>query len=69
MKVYLELITEFGLYPCEILDVSESQFMKLKEYTKTYYNEPFEAFLQSGDYLVIPPSVLQKSQLFIRFID
>ena len=69
MNVYLELVTEFGTYTCEVLEVDEDQFLKLKDYVKSYHLESFEAFLQDGSYMVVPQSTLYRSQLFIRILE
>ena len=69
MKVYLELITDFGTYSCEHLDVDEEGYNKLKEYVRNYFTEIFEAYLQDGSFIVVPPAMLAHSHLFIRLTE
>jgi hypothetical protein len=69
MKVFLELHTQFGQYKCETLDVTEEEYEKLKDYTVTYFNEPFQAYLDDGTFMVVPVSVLHYSQLFIKLAE
>ena len=69
MKVYLELINDFGNFECEILEINEEEFSRLKDYTKGYHLETFEAFLQDGTYMVVPQTMLQRSQLFLRIAE
>jgi hypothetical protein len=68
MRVYLELQTDFGKFECEILEINEPEYMRLKDYAKAYHLETFEAFLQDGTYMVVPQAMLQHSQLFLRTI-
>lgn len=69
MKVHLELYTQFGNFKCETLEVTEEEYEKLKDYTTTYFNEPFQAYLDDGTFMVVPITVLQCSQLFIRLVE
>ncbi len=68
MQVFLELYTQFGQFKCETLEVSEEEYEKLKGYSTTYYSEPFMAYLDDGTFMVVPITMLQQSQLFIRFV-
>lgn len=66
MKIQLVLVTEFGEYNGEILDVSEEQFNNIINYSKDYYNTGFEMNLEDGGFIIFTPEIIKKSILKIN---
>lgn len=66
MKIQLVLVTEFGEYNGEILDVSEEQFNNIINFSKDYYNTGFEMNLEDGGFIIFTPEIIKKSILKIN---
>jgi hypothetical protein len=68
MKINFNLHTKFGIFESEVLNVTESQYVKLVEMSKTYYDGDYEMFLPDG-FLVASPDVLKDSILVIKILE
>ena len=68
MKINFSLHTKFGVFESDILSVTEFQYTKLVEMSKTYYDGDYEMFLPDG-FLVASPNVLKDSILTIKILE
>jgi hypothetical protein len=68
MKINFNLHTKFGVFESDILNVTVSQYTKLYEMSKTYYDGDYEMFLPDG-FLVASPDVLKDSILIIKILE
>jgi hypothetical protein len=62
MKINFNLHTKFGIFESEVLNVTESQYHKLVEMSKTYYDGDYEMFLPDG-FLVASPDAVSYTHL------
>lgn len=69
MKIQLVLITEFGLFLGEILEVNDEQYNNIVNFSKNYYETGFEMNLEDGGFAIFSPEMIKKSILKIDKID
>lgn len=67
MKINFKLKNELGEFVSEELDVTEEQYKKLIDLSKTFYSGPYEMYLPNG-FLVVGPEILKKSILIIEIL-
>lgn len=63
MKIQVVIITEFGSFNGEILEVSEEQYDNIIEFSKQYYLTGFEMNLENDGGFIIFKSVLKINKL------
>lgn len=67
MKIQVVIITEFGSFNGEILEVSEEQYDNIIEFSKQYYLTGFEMNLENdGGFIIFTPEIIKKSVLRIN---
>ena len=67
MKIQVVIITEFGSFNGEILEVSEEQYDNIIEFSKQYYLTGFEMNLENdGGFIIFTPEIIKKSVLKIK---
>lgn len=67
MKIQVVIITEFGPFNGEILEVSEEQYDNIIEFSKQYYLTGFEMNLENdGGFIIFTPEIIKKSVLKIN---
>jgi hypothetical protein len=67
MKIQVVIITEFGSFNGEILEVSEEQYDNIIEFSKQYYLTGFEMNLENdGGFIIFTPEIIKKSVLKIN---
>jgi hypothetical protein len=69
MKIQLVLITEYGTFYGEFLDVDQEQYDNIVSYSKEYYLSGFEMNLEDGGFAIFSPEMIKKSILKIDKID
>jgi hypothetical protein len=55
MKIQLVLITEYGTFYGEFLDVDQEQYDNIVSYSKEYYLSGFEMNLEDGGFAIFSP--------------
>lgn len=69
MKIQCILITDFGTFKGEIIEVKEEQYQNIINLSKNYYESGFEMVLEDGGFSIFTPEVIKKSILKIEKID
>lgn len=69
MRIQLILITEFGTFYGEFLDVNQEQYDNIVSYSKEYYHTGFEMNLEDGGFAIFSPEMIKKSILKIDKVD
>lgn len=62
-------MTEFGQFYGEIMDVNQSQYDHIINFSKTYYESGFEMNLENGGYAIFSPEIIKKSIMKIDKIN
>lgn len=69
MKIQLIIITEYGSYNGEIMEVTDEQYENIIEFSKSYYETGFEMNQENGGFIIFSPEIIKKSILKINKLD
>lgn len=61
MRIQLELITTFGIFKSQIVDLNDSKIGNFQEMSKEYYKKGLEMDLEDGAFAVFSPEVIKNS--------
>jgi hypothetical protein len=61
MRIQLELITTFGIFKSQIVDLNDSKIDNFQEMSKEYYKKGLEMDLEDGAFAVFSPEVIKNS--------
>ena len=61
MRIQLELITTFGIFKSQIVDLNDSKIDNFQEMSKEYYKKGLEMDLEDGAFVVFSPEVIKNS--------
>jgi hypothetical protein len=68
MRLQIIIQNDFGQFKGQVLDADEERFKNIKDASTTFYLTGFEMTLEDGNFIVIPPSIVQRSILTINII-
>lgn len=66
MIIQIILITDFGTFKGEELEVDEEQYQNIINFSKNYYETGFEMSLEDGGFAIFSPEIIKKSILKIQ---
>ncbi len=66
MAIQIILITDFGTFKGEELEVDEEQYQNIINFSKNYYETGFEMNLEDGGFAIFSPEIIKKSILKIQ---
>jgi hypothetical protein len=67
IKVQIIIKTSFlGEYVGEVLEVDESTYNNMMDYSKAFWTQDFQLFLEDGAFLVVPNEILKTSVLILK---
>ena len=66
MIIQIILITDFGTFKGEELEVDEEQYQNIIDFSKNYYETGFEMSLEDGGFAIFSPEIIKKSILKIQ---
>ena len=66
MKVQFNLITEFGDWNSNLIDINDiSEYNNIVELSRKYYETGFEMETEDGSFIIFTPELVKKSVLRI----
>jgi len=68
MKIQIIIQNSFCKFIGQIIEVDEDGLKNIKAASTTFYHSGFEMTLEDGNFIVIPPSIVQNSILTINII-
>jgi hypothetical protein len=68
MKFQIIIQNDFGKFKGQVIEADEERFNNIKEASTTFYLTGFEMTLEDGNFIVIPPIIVQRSILTINII-
>jgi len=69
MKIQISIQNNFGNFKGQVIEVDDDGFNNLKKASTTFYHSGFEMTLEDGNFIVVPPSIVQNSILTISKIE
>jgi hypothetical protein len=69
MKIQIIIQNNFGKFSGQVIEVDEDALNNLKKASTTFYHSGFEMTLEDGNFIVIPPSIVQNSILTINKVE
>jgi hypothetical protein len=68
MDIYAQIVIkcEYGDFFGEKIKVTEEQYSKIEQLSRTFYLNGFEMTLEDGGFIILPPDVIKKSILLIK---
>jgi hypothetical protein len=61
MRIQLELITTFGIFKSNVVDLDDKKIDNFQEMSKEYYKKGLEMDLEDGSFAVFSPEVVKNS--------
>jgi hypothetical protein len=69
MKIQIIIQNNFGKFSGQVIEVDEDGLKNLQKASTAFYHSGFEMTLENGDFIVIPPAIVQNSILTINKIE
>lgn len=68
MKIQITIITDFGTFKSETMNVTKEEYENVCEFSKNYYQSGFEMICDDGGFLIIPPDIVRSTILKINVL-